>query len=64
LGSFVHYQRFYVKEGKLSQNHIDRLNGLGFSWNVANNRWMQKFEALQKYKTEHGNFDVSARHPL
>lgn len=64
LGSFVHYMRFYVKGGKLAQNHIDRLNELGFSWNVTDDRWNAKYEALAKYKTEHGNFDVPSGHSL
>lgn len=64
LGSFVHYMRFYVKSGKLSKDRIDRLNGLGFSWNVTEDRWNTKYEAVSKYKAEHGNFEMTGGHSL
>lgn len=64
LGSFVHYMRFYVKSGKLSQDHIDRLNELGFSWNVTSDRWNAKYEVLSEYKKEHGDFDIPSGHSL
>ncbi|KAL7536840.1 LOW QUALITY PROTEIN: hypothetical protein ACHAXR_007432 [Thalassiosira sp. AJA248-18] len=44
LGSFVHYMRFYIKGGKLSQDIIDRLTEIGFSWNVTMDRWNAKYE--------------------
>ena len=64
LGSFVHYMRFYVKGGKLAQDHIDRLNEIGFSWNITSDRWNAKYEILAKYKAEHGTFDVPSGHSL
>ncbi|KAL7547342.1 hypothetical protein ACHAWF_010660 [Thalassiosira exigua] len=48
LGAFVHYMRFYVKSGKLSQDYVDRLNGLGFSWNVTEDRWNAKYEGANR----------------
>ena len=64
LGSFVHYMRFYVKSGKLAQDRIDRLNELGFSWNVNADRWTAKYEDAAKYKADHGNFNVPYGNPL
>ena len=64
LGSWVHYMRFYVQSGKLSQEQIDRLNGVGFCWNVAEDRWMSKYQALTKFKAENGSFDMVASHPM
>jgi len=64
LGSWVHYMRFYVKSGKLSQDRVDRLNEVGFCWNVTDSRWMQKFEQLKAFKADHGNFDVPGSNPL
>jgi len=56
--------RFYVKGGKLSQDHIDCLNELGFTWNVTSDRWNARFEALAKFKADHGNFDVPSTNSL
>ena len=64
LGSWVHYMRFYIKQGKLSQEQIDRLNQVGFTWNVTEDRWMAKYQALSKYKADHGNFDMVASNPI
>ena len=32
LGKWVNNQRTIYKKGKLSQDRIDRLNGIGFDW--------------------------------
>jgi len=64
LGSWVHYMRFYSKGGKLSQDRRDRLDEIGFCWNVTDDRWMAKYQDACNFKTEHGNFDVPASHSL
>ncbi|KAL9178962.1 hypothetical protein ACHAXT_011935 [Thalassiosira profunda] len=58
LGTFVHYMRFYEKRGRLSQERLDKLNELGFSWNVTDDRWNAKYEELCKWKADHGNFNI------
>lgn len=64
LGAWVHYMRFYVKSGKLSQDQIDRLNSIGFSWNVTEDRWMARYQELRQYKEEHGNYEIDSKNSL
>lgn len=62
LGTFVHYMRFYAKNGKLSQDRIDRLNELDFSWNVADDRWNTKYDGEERLQSL-SNFISSQRLP-
>lgn len=43
---------------------IDRLNEIGFSWNITDGRWMSKFEEISKYKADKGHFEVPSTDPL
>ena len=57
--------RFYVRSGKLSQeDHIDRLNSIGFDWNVTEGKWKKKLAELKRFKEENGSYDVPAGHSL
>jgi len=56
--------RYYNKANKVSQDKIDRLNRIGFIWNVTNDKWMTKYKDLCDFNKEHGNFDISASHAL
>ena len=65
MGTWVSNQRAKYKEGKLSQEQIDKLEGLGFLWQVGNINhevpWEESFEHLRAYKETHGNCHVPQR---
>ena len=55
LGRWVRHQRESYKKNRLSQDSIDRLNGIGFDWTCARTRpWEIRFNELVKYKAKHG----------
>ena len=48
---------------KLEQlNHLNRLNQLGFVWNVLDFLWEEGFKHLVAYKDEFGGFLVQAKY--
>ena len=63
LGSWVSIQRREYKNGKISQDRIDRLDGIGFKWKLKNGGknvpWETRFNELLKYRAKRGNCDVS-----
>ena len=67
MGLWVTRQRVSYKEGKLSQERIDKLEGLGFLWSAKpgarkqEGRWEESFEHLRAYKETHGNCLVPKR---
>ena len=65
LGTWVSNQRFNYKEGKLSQDRVNRLNGIDFKWALVekgpNVPWKTRFDQLVQYKTNHGNCIVPQR---
>ena len=62
LGIWVQYQRGVKRKGRLSQERIDRLEKLGFVWEVLEQGWNDAFRELQAYKTEHGTTLVPRSH--
>ena len=69
LGSWVRSQRHLRKEqgtvgvsfeggGQLSQDRVDRLNDLGFIWDVHQYQWNQTYHELLAYRDEHGDCNV------
>eukprot|EP00984_Skeletonema_dohrnii_P014666 scaffold6187_cov113-Skeletonema_dohrnii-CCMP3373.AAC.2 len=69
LGSWVRSQRHLRKEqgtmgvsfeggGQLSQDRVDRLNDLGFVWDVHQYQWNQTYHELLAYRKEHGDCNV------
>ena len=62
LGNWVNTQRTAYKK-YLSEERINRLNEIGFSWEVHNDGWEAKFKELKKYKEENGHCNVPQRHP-
>ena len=65
LGTWVNVQR-QAKRGKgnkkITQDHIDKLDGLGFQWDVQkqteNAAWARCVAELKKYRAVHGNCRV------
>jgi hypothetical protein len=56
LGTWVNLQR--QKRGELSEDQINRLDSLGFSWDPRTEQWDQGFEALQKFHKREGHCRV------
>ncbi|EDN70824.1 helicase domain protein [Beggiatoa sp. PS] len=61
LGIWVQHQRHNNKKGKISKEHIERLNQLGFMWELLDTAWEEMFLALIKYKKENGDCNVPQR---
>lgn len=58
LGTWVSKQRQLFKRGKLSQEKITALNGLGFTWSTAEADWEDKFKRLCQWAKERGHASV------
>ena len=60
LGNWVRVQRKTYMANSLTQDRIDRLNSIDFSWSLkeAEVPWETRFKELVQYKTEHGGCDV------
>ncbi len=57
LGSWVSVQR--KSKGKLIPERVNRLDELGFVWDVLTSRWEEKFKCLIAYKAEFGHFLIA-----
>ncbi|QNR65490.1 Helicase associated domain protein [Paenibacillus peoriae] len=55
LGVWVNAQRQFYKNNKLSQDRIDKLNSINFTWSVANETWENNFNLLIDYMNKYGN---------
>jgi hypothetical protein len=66
LGSWVLRQRRKFKKKSLSDDQIERLNKVGFEWEVRdldnNQLWTTRYNELIEYKREFKNCDVPKRH--
>ena len=58
LASWVHHQRYVRKLSTLTQDRLERLDKIGFVWDLREQRWESMFTALVEYKKSHGNCDV------
>ena len=58
LGSWVTNQRSYYKKGKLSQERVDLLESIGFSWEPIDETWMSRFDELAGFKKGNGDCNV------
>lgn len=60
LANWVSAQRCCRRKNNLTQNRIDKLDGIGFVWNLKDDPipWQQSFDELVLYKKEHGNCNV------
>jgi superfamily II DNA or RNA helicase len=61
LGAWVDRQRQAKKNDKLSSVNIQRLDSIGFEWDVGAADWDRYYEALLSYRKEHGNCDVPSK---
>lgn len=58
LSTWVHGQRNSYKNNQLIANRVQKLNKIGFFWDVLDAAWEEMYEQLRKYKEENGNCDV------
>ncbi len=58
LWRWVSTQRIFKKRGKLSADKIQRLNEIGFVWDVAEAQWDTRFNDLLAYRAAHDTVNV------
>ena len=58
LGKWCAHQRTAHQNGKLPDDRIQHLEGLGFAWNSLDAKWENMFAALKAYKQTCGNCNV------
>ena len=61
LGYWVTVQRRSYKDETLSEDHIKRLEDIGFVWNPLESQWEEMFEALKEYKKKYGDVNVKQK---
>ena len=64
LGPFAHYMRYYYKQGKLSEEQIKKLTDIGFSFNIIDTRWSDKYAELVAFNEENDSCSVPLGHSL
>ncbi|MCU7667753.1 Helicase associated domain protein [Bacillus thuringiensis] len=62
LGNWVFNIRSKYSENKLSIEKINKLNEIGFVWNVSKHVWNLKYNELLLFKKTHGNLLVEKKH--
>ena len=58
LATWVGSQRSFYAKGTLTQDRINRLEKLGFKWNIRHSIWDQNFNKLVSYKNQHSHCRV------
>jgi superfamily II DNA or RNA helicase len=61
LATWISNVRRSRKQGKLSEDRIQRLNQIGFVWDSLEASWEEKFAELEIFKSTHGHCNVSDR---
>ncbi len=59
LGKWCAHQRTAYQNGKLPDDRLQKLEGLGFAWNSLDAAWEEMFTALKAYKQTYGNCNVT-----
>ena len=63
LGGWVQVQRAAKRRGDLSDEQTNRLDRLGFVWEVRSRRsWSHRFHQLREFKAKHGTFSMPCKH--
>lgn len=58
LSRWVNEMRRLYNENRLSIERIDKLNKIGFIWNMEDDRFSKNLARLKRYYKEHKDFDV------
>ncbi|MDY8023399.1 Helicase associated domain protein [Paenibacillus polymyxa] len=64
LGAWVSTQRTLFNNNKLTLNKIDKLNSIGFQWDVYETEWNTTYKLLLKYRDEKGHCNVPFKYEL
>lgn len=64
LCAWVASQRGRQKKGALFPEQIERLNELGFIWDLISFKWMEWYRKLEAYKAQHGDCRVQQSNKL
>ncbi len=64
LGTWVGGQRYSQVKGQLSPERIQRLDDLGFIWDVKEYQWNQGYEFLKQYIKDNGDVIVNTRYEV
>ena len=62
LGKWIGNQRSRRKIGKVSEERIQLLDEIGFSWDPFEEEWRETYQLLKKYIEEYSNANVPQRH--
>jgi Helicase associated domain len=63
LGSWLSNQRQFKRRGTLSQDRINRLEGLGVVWDTLDTAWEKRFRELAAFKAREGHCNVPQSYP-
>ncbi len=58
LSRWVNEMRRLYNENRLSLERINKLNKIGFVWNMEDERFSNNLKKLKRYRKEHHDFDV------
>ena len=61
LGGWVSLQRTRRRRGQITARQLQKLNSLGFVWDIRDGFWDRMFAALVEYKREHGHCNVPTK---
>ncbi|MEO5571944.1 MAG: Helicase associated domain protein [Bacteroidia bacterium] len=61
LAAWLNNQRVNYRNNQVSNDKIEKLNSLHFSWEPSDESWMEKFLLLKKYKDAYGTCYVFKR---
>jgi hypothetical protein len=61
LRRWIVTQRQFKKNGELDAAREQKLNGIGFEWQPLSKQWLQMFELLSQYHSDHGHCRVPAK---
>uniref|UniRef100_A0A7S4RRI5 Helicase-associated domain-containing protein n=1 Tax=Ditylum brightwellii TaxID=49249 RepID=A0A7S4RRI5_9STRA len=59
LAAWIRQQRVSYKENTLISNHTQKLNSIGFIWDLCGHSWNEKFDQLCAFKAQSGHCCVS-----
>lgn len=62
LGSWVNDQRRKRRNKTITQDHINKLNSIGFSWDPVDSIWEDNYSALVNFKNREGHVNVLKKH--
>ena len=60
FGLWTHHQRKAYNCERLHPERVEKLESLGFIWDITMRTWRKRYEELKKFKEKHGHFRVPA----